>query len=251
MTRHAAADGRLSATSGKRVLVVDDDQDIRTVLQGVLQRAGFEVRSADTARGAMRTLFETPVDLVVLDLGLPDLDGLDVLARIREMTDIPVLLLTARAREDDKVSGLLAGADDYLTKPFGNRELVARCISLLRRATPGDGPHELLDDGTVRIDLARRQVTVDSRVLALSPTDWSLLVAFVQRPDRVLSAEQLLELAWNDPLGIGPERVKFAVLRLRRRLGWHDPATSPIQSVRGFGYRYRPHPQGTDAHTGS
>jgi DNA-binding response OmpR family regulator len=250
MTRHGAGDGPLSATSGKRVLVVDDDQDIRTVLQGVLQHAGFEVHSADTARRAMRTLFETPLDLVVLDLGLPDLDGLDVLGRIRELTDIPVLLLTARAREDDKVSGLLAGADDYLTKPFGNRELVARCISLLRRARPGEGPLELLDDGTVRIDLARRQVTVDGRVLTLSPTDWNLLVAFVQRPDRVLSAEQLLELAWNDPLGIGPERVKFAVLRLRRRLGWHDPATSPIQSVRGFGYRYRPHPHDSDAHAG-
>lgn len=225
-----------------RVLVVDDDDDLRTVLRGVFERADFSVLTAASGRQALRTLFERKVDLVVLDLGLPDLDGIEVLGRIREMTDIPVLLLTARTQEQDKVAGLMSGADDYLTKPFGNRELVARSLGLLRRSRGADLPSEVIDDGTVRVDIARRSAWVDGREVELTPTDWNLLVAFVQRPDRVLSPQQLLEIAWRDPLGVGPERVKFAVLRLRKRVGWHEAATSPIQAVRGFGYRYRPAP---------
>jgi DNA-binding response OmpR family regulator len=226
--------------SERHVLIVDDDDDIRTVLRGVYERADFVVHLAPDGRAAMRILFEQPIDLVVLDLGLPYLDGMEVLARIREMTDLPVMLLTARAREDDKVTGLMTGADDYLTKPFSNRELIARSIALLRRAATRSPAPQVLDDGLLRIDHERREVWVSGEPVALTPNDWNLLVAFAQRPNRVLSPQQLLEIAWHDPLGIGPERVKFAVLRLRRRLGWDDAATSPIQAVRGFGYRYRP-----------
>jgi DNA-binding response OmpR family regulator len=226
--------------SERHVLIVDDDDDIRTVLRGVYERADFVVHVAPEGRTAMRILFEQPIDLVVLDLGLPYLDGMEVLARIREMTDLPVMLLTARAREDDKVTGLMTGADDYLTKPFSNRELIARSIALLRRATTRSPAPQVLDDGLLRIDHERREVWVSGEPVSLTPNDWNLLVAFAQRPNRVLSPQQLLEIAWHDPLGIGPERVKFAVLRLRRRLGWDDAATSPIQAVRGFGYRYRP-----------
>jgi DNA-binding response OmpR family regulator len=226
--------------SERHVLIVDDDDDIRTVLRGVYERADFVVHLAPEGRAAMRILFEQPIDLVVLDLGLPYLDGMEVLARIREMTDLPVILLTARAREDDKVTGLMTGADDYLTKPFSNRELIARSIALLRRATTRGAAAQVLDDGLLRIDHERRQVWVSGEPVTLTPNDWNLLVAFAQRPNRVLSPQQLLEIAWHDPLGIGPERVKFAVLRLRRRLGWSDATTSPIQAVRGFGYRYRP-----------
>jgi DNA-binding response OmpR family regulator len=226
--------------SERHVLIVDDDDDIRTVLRGVYERADFVVHLAPDGRAAMRILFEQPIDLVVLDLGLPYLDGMEVLARIREMTELPVILLTARAREDDKVTGLMTGADDYLTKPFSNRELIARSIALLRRATTRSAAPQVLDDGLLRIDHERREVFVSGEPVALTPNDWNLLVAFAQRPNRVLSPQQLLEIAWHDPLGIGPERVKFAVLRLRRRLGWDNAATSPIQAVRGFGYRYRP-----------
>ncbi len=225
--------------SGRSVLVVDDDEDLRMILTGVYERAGFQVHEAADGRTALRTLFEHRCALVILDLGLPEIDGLDVLHRIREMTDVPVLLLTARAREHDKVTGLMAGADDYLTKPFSNRELVARSLALLRRASkPTDAP-TVFDDGQVRVDFTSRTVRLHGEDVALTPTDWSLLVAFVRHPNVVLSPQQLLEIAWHDPLGIGPERVKFAVLRLRRRLGWEDTSTSPIEAVRGFGYRYR------------
>lgn len=228
------------ARRGQRVLVVDDDADIRTVLGGVYERAGFDVETVDDGRAALRALFDRQFDLVVLDLGLPGLDGMTVLGRLREMTDLPVLVLTARGLENDKVSALTAGADDYLTKPFSNRELIARSIALLRRATTRSPAPQVLDDGLLRIDHERREVWVSGEPVTLTPNDWNLLVAFAQRPNRVLSPQQLLEIAWHDPLGIGPERVKFAVLRLRRRLGWDDAATSPIQAVRGFGYRYRP-----------
>lgn len=222
------------------MLVVDDDPDIRTVVSGVLGRAGLEVASASDGRTALRMLFDERFDLVVLDLGLGAMDGMVVLSRIREVTDLPVLVLTARGLERDKVTAFHEGADDYLTKPFSNSELVARSLALLRRMGHHTTYEEVIDDGTVRLELGRRKAWVDGRAVDLTPTDWRLLAAFVQRPDYVLSAEQLLELAWGDPLGIGPERVKFAVLRLRRRVGWAETATSPLQAVRGFGYRYRP-----------
>lgn len=225
---------------GQRVLVVDDDADIRTVLSGVYERAGFDVETIDDGRAALRVLFEHDFDLVVLDLGLPGLDGMTVLERLREMTDLPVLVLTARGLENDKVSALTSGADDYLTKPFGNGELLARSVALLRRASRRSTIEPTIDDGTVRMDLGRREAWIDGVAVRLTPTDWNLLLAFVQHPEHVLSPEQLLELAWHDPFGIGPDRVKFAILRLRRRAGWEDVATSPLQAVRGFGYRYRP-----------
>jgi DNA-binding response OmpR family regulator len=228
----------------RSVLVVDDDADLRLLLKGVYERAGFQVVLAADGRRALRALFENRCGLVVLDLGLPELDGLDVLRRIRELSDVPVLLLTARAREDDKVTGLMTGADDYLTKPFSNRELVARSLALLRRAPVPAAAPAVFDDGLVTIDFASREVALSGSTVQLTPTDWNLLVAFVRHPNLVLSPTQLLELAWHDPLGVGPERVKFAVLRLRRRLGWSEAATSPIEAVRGFGYRYRPQAAG-------
>jgi DNA-binding response OmpR family regulator len=155
------------------VLVVDDDDDIRTVLSEVLRRADLDVMDAATGRDALRRAFEDRPDVVVLDLGLPDLDGMEVLRRLRDMTDLPVLVLTARGLERDKVDGLLLGADDYVTKPFSNAEIVARVLALLRRAGSGNDVVERIADGD---------------------------------------------------------------------LGWQDPDTSPIEAVRGFGYRYRSRP---------
>lgn len=227
-------------TDRRRVLVVDDDEDIRVILEAVLQRAGLDVVTAATGREALRRAFEDHPDLVVLDLGLPDLDGIEVLARLRDMSDLPVLVLTARDTEHDKVEGLVRGADDYVTKPFSNAELVARVEALLRRLTGVE--QQVADrfvDGDLVVDLRARTAHLGGERVELSPTDWNLLVSFVRHPGQVLDAAQLLDLAWADPYGIGPERVKFAVLRLRKRLGWQDPATSPIEAVRGFGYRYR------------
>ena len=230
----------ISGPERHHVLVVDDDADLRVLLTDILERAGLRVTTAGSGLEALRTGFATRPDLIVLDLGLPDLDGLEVLRRVREMTDLPVMILTARDLELDKVEGLTVGADDYVTKPFSNAEVVARVKALLRRSSPASGAAtNLLTSNGLEVDLLAHTARKDGHALALSPIEWNLLVAFLRHPDQVLSTHQLLELAWADPVGVGPERVKFAVLRLRRRLGWQDPASSPIESVRGFGYRYR------------
>jgi len=226
-----------------RVLLVDDDDDIRTILTEVLHRADLDVVTAATGREALRRVFEDRPDLVVLDLGLPDLDGFEVLRRLRDMTELPVLVLTARGLERDKVEGLVLGADDYVTKPFSNAELVARVHALLRRAGTNADVADRLVDGDLVVDVRTKTVLLRDEPVALSPIDWNLLVTFLRHQGQVLSAEQLLEHAWADPIGVGPDRVKFAVLRLRRRLGWQDPDTSPIEAVRGFGYRYRSTPR--------
>ena len=171
-------------------------------------------------------------DLVVLDIGLPTLDGWQVLERIRDLSDVPVLILTAHGNEADKVRGLHGGADDYLTKPFGNQELAARVEALLRRPRTAEPPAEVFDDGSLLVRLDTREVSVNGAAVALTPTEFRLLAALVRHPGRTLSPDQLLELAWNDPLGIGPERVKFGIMRLRRKLGQHGRA--------GLGHRGGP-----------
>jgi DNA-binding response OmpR family regulator len=222
-----------------RILVVDDDADIRPILEGVLGRAGMDVIAAADGRQALRLLFDERPDAVVLDLGLPDLDGFEVLRRMRDLTKAPVLVLTARGLEADKLEGFGLGADNYVTKPFSNAELVARLRAALRRAGPDSGKPHLLTDGPLTIDLWAKVARLSGTQVYLSPIDWNLLVTFVRHKGQVLSLEQLLEHAWSDPYGVGTERVKFATLRLRKRMGWQDPATSPIETVRGFGYRYR------------
>ena len=150
------------------------------------------------------------------------MDGWAVLDRIRDLSDVPVLVLTSHGQEADKVRGLRAGADDYVTKPFSNAELLARVEALLRRARPAPADAEVYDDGLVRVAFADRQVSVADRDISLTPTEFRLLTALIRHPHQILSPEQLLERAWQDPAGIGPDRVKFAIMRLRRKLGQHD-----------------------------
>lgn len=220
------------------VLVVEDDDDGRRLVVDLLRRAQFRTVEASTGAAALRALFEFHPHLVVLDLGLPDIEGLTLLDRIRDVTDVPVLVLTGNSVESQRLDALLHGADDLVTKPFTRGDLLARSIRLIRRRPPAVGS-AVLDDGTVRLDLVHRTATVDGELQQLTATDWRLLVAFVRAPGVLLTAERLLELAWHDPFGIGPERVKFAVLRLRRRVGWDGPE-APLTTVRGFGYRYQP-----------
>jgi DNA-binding response OmpR family regulator len=222
------------------LLVVEDDPDIAMALRLLLTRAGHEVAHAKDGRTGLKDAYTGRPELVILDIGLPGLDGWQVLERLRDVSDVPVLLLTAHGQESDKVRGLRGGADDYLTKPFTNAELVARVEALLRRsAGPASWADEVYDDGVLRIDPAARRTFVAGEEVRLTPTEFRLLNVLVRHAGAVLSPNQLLAQAWDDPTGIGPERVKFAVLRLRRKLGWTDPDASPIESVRGFGYRYR------------
>ena len=224
----------------KRILVVEDEPDLRRTLDKVLTVAGFQVLLAADGRTGLRAVHAEKPDALVLDIGLPGLDGWQVLARVRDLSDVPVLLLTAHGAEQEKVRGLRAGADDYLTKPYGNAELVARVQALLRRGGAATTVPDVYDDGQVRLDPNARTVLIGGTDIRLSPTEFRLLAVLARNSGQVLTPAQLLDRVWGDPTGIGPERVKFAVLRLRRRLGWADPVSSPTQSVRGIGYRYRP-----------
>ena len=226
-----------------RVLVIEDERDIALGIRTVLTRSGFVVAHSADGREGLRAFHDARPDLVVLDIGLPSLDGWAVLERIRDLSDVPVLMLTAHGNEADKVRGLRSGADDYLTKPFGNGELTARVEALLRRPRTGQPQAEVYQDSRLLVRLDTREVIVDGATVALTPTEFRLLASLIKNPGRTLTPDQLLELAWNDPLGIGPERVKFCILRLRRKLGQDGEdggAGAAIEAVRGFGYRYVP-----------
>jgi DNA-binding response OmpR family regulator len=220
----------------RRVLVVDDEEDVRGLVAELLGRAGYEVAEAPNGRAALRELFAAPPDLVLLDVNMPELDGWQTLERIRDVSEVPVVMLTARAGELEKVRGLKAGADDYVTKPFGRQELLARVDAVLRRTAPGAGAErEHYADDFLEVDYAQREVRVRGAPVSLTPTEFRLLSAFVSNPNQVLSREQLLQLAWNDTSGVSRDQVKLYVGYLRRKLGGD---ASPIETVRGFGYQY-------------
>jgi DNA-binding response OmpR family regulator len=225
---------------------VDDDADIRGLLRQLLERAGYTVVEAPDGREGLRTFYSSSPDLVLLDVSMPGLDGWQTLERIRDLSDIPVLMLTARTAELEKVRGLKAGADDYVAKPFGRQELLARVEALLRRAKPREERPETYADGLVTIDFAQREVSVGVNKVALTPLEFKLLAAFVRNPNQVLSSDQLLELVWGDPSGGSRARTKLYVGYLRKKLESAAPGPVPIETVRGFGYRYRP-PDGSPA----
>jgi DNA-binding response OmpR family regulator len=219
-----------------RILVVDDDDDIRGLLRELLVRAGYDVVEAADGLAGLRSLYASPPSLVILDVAMPAMDGWETLARIRDLTDVPVLMLTARASELDKVRGLKAGADDYVTKPFGRQELLARTAALLRRAGRTDEAVEAYADAVLAIDVLRREVRVAGREIALTPLEFRLLSELARHPNAVLSHEQLLALVWGDERAVSRDQVKLYVGYLRRKLG---PEAGLIETVRGFGYRYR------------
>ncbi len=222
-----------------RILVIDDDADIRLLLRGLLERAGYTVDEAEDGKTGLRSLFTNVPSLVILDVTMPDLDGYQTLERIRDLSDVPVLMLTARSRELEKVRGLSAGADDYVAKPFGRQELLARVQALLRRTGGKFEVNEAYSDAFTEVDYTQRQVNVQGRDVKLTPLEFKLLSAFVQNPNQVLSRDQLLELVWGDPYGVSGDQVKLYVGYLRRKLVPDAPHTTPIETVRGFGYRYR------------
>jgi DNA-binding response OmpR family regulator len=228
-------------TSRAKILVVDDDEDIRALLKELLSRAGYEVDEAVDGRAALRRLYESPPALVLLDVTMPQLDGFQTLERIRDVTDVPVILLTARTQELEKVRGLGAGADDYVEKPFGRQELLARVQALLRRSggRGAAGVNDDYSDRYLQIDYGQRRVTVQEREVQLTPLEFRLLSAFVQHPNQVLSRDQLLELVWGDSYGVSGDQVKLYVGYVRRKLAPDGPDQAPIETVRGFGYRYR------------
>jgi DNA-binding response OmpR family regulator len=232
----------------RRVLVVDDEPRIRELLRAYLEADGFEVTVAGTGADALHQASrgaQAP-DLILLDVGLPDLDGFDVLRTLRRTSDVYVILVTARAEEVDRIVGLSVGADDYVTKPFSPREVVARVKTVLRRArsprdsdavTSTDSGSVLAFDGLI-IDEVRREITRDGTPVSLSALEFDLLRALARSPGRVFSRAQLLEEVWGYDF-YGDERVVDVHVRsIRRALG--DDATAPqlIATVRGVGYKF-------------
>jgi DNA-binding response OmpR family regulator len=222
------------------VLVVDDEADIRTLVRELLERAGHDVIEAGDGNEGLRVFFSSRPDLVVLDVSMPGLDGWGMLERIRELSDVPVMMLTAQSEELAKVRGLQGGADDYITKPFGRQELLARAEANLRRRRSDTDAEATYSDDFVTVDFAQRAVKVGESALSLTPLEFRMLAAFVRNPNQVLSHEQLLVLAWGDAGNVERDQVKLYVGYLRRKLGAPAGEESPIETVRGFGYRYRP-----------
>jgi DNA-binding response OmpR family regulator len=222
-----------------RILIVDDDADIRLLLRELLERASFDVEEASSGQAALRALQSSPPALVLLDVSMPELDGYQTLERIRDLSEVPVIMLTARTRELEKVRGLTAGADDYVAKPFGRQELLARVQAQLRRSGGAATVHEAYADDFLAIDYGERRVTVGGSEVRLTPLEFKLLATFVQNRNQVLSREQLLKLVWSDPYGVSGDQVKLYVGYLRRKLVPDAPGDAPIETLRGFGYRYR------------
>jgi len=223
--------------AGSQILVVDDD-DIRGLVRTLLERAGHDVSDASDGLGGLRELYAGAPDLVILDVAMPGLDGWATLERIREVSDVPVLMLTARDAELDRVRGLKGGADHYVVKPFGRQELVARVDALLRRPR-SRGAQDTYADVRLSISFAQRAVRYDDREVALTRLEYRLLSAFVRHPNQVLSNEQLRELVWGDTTATSRDEVKLYVGYLRRKLDPAAPGSTPIETVRGFGYRYK------------
>jgi len=222
------------------ILVVDDDTDIRGLVLELLQRAGHDVVEAPDGNDGLKRFYAEKPDLVILDVQMPGLDGWGVLERIRELSEVPVIMLTARAEELDKVRGLRAGADDYVTKPFGRQELLARVEAHLRRSRDRQEAPQQYADGFVQVDFPQRAVRAGGENVSLTPLEFRLLTAFVRHPNQVLSHDQLVELAWGGAGSAERDQVKLYVGYLRRKLGEPHGGESPIETVRGFGYRYRP-----------
>ncbi|HEX6761529.1 MAG TPA: response regulator transcription factor [Gaiellaceae bacterium] len=220
------------------ILVVEDEGSIASFVSLYLKNAGYTVRTAANGSEALSQVAAQMPGLIVLDLMLPDIDGIEVCKRIRQRSDVPILMLTARDEDVDKIIGLEVGADDYLTKPFNPRELVARVKSILRRATPErrELESETIEHGDLRIDAGRRAVTVAGDEVQLAPKEFDLLWELLDHRGLVLTRDQLLERVWGYTFAGDTRTVDVHVRQLRRKLG----DASPIVTVWGVGYKVSP-----------
>lgn len=224
--------------AGPRVLVVDDEEPIRRLLRASLAARGYRVFEASTGEEALAAASALHPDLVILDLGLPDLDGLDVIRRLREWSSMPIVILSVRDREEHKVAALDAGADDYLTKPFSTLELLARMRAALRHASP-TGAEPVIVTGALTVDVVRRRVTVGDRDVALTPVEYALLKALALSAGKVLIHRHLLREVWGPAYEQDLNLLRVSVSKLRHKVE-SDPARPQyILTEVGVGYRLR------------
>jgi DNA-binding response OmpR family regulator len=226
-----------SSTRG-RILVVDDDVTVSEILSRYLAREGYIVDKAADGEGALAQAKAHPPDLILLDLMLPGLSGLDVCRRIRRSSGTPIIMLTARGEESERVFGLRLGADDYVVKPFSPREVAARVDSVLRRAAPARD-HAVIDAGNLTLDLQARTATLDGQAVALTAREFDLLSFFASRPNEVFSRAALLAAVWGYTVG-DAATVTVHVRRLRSKIESNPAEPRHIETVWGIGYRFRP-----------
>jgi two-component system KDP operon response regulator KdpE len=225
--------------SGARILVVDDEPAILRAVQTNLSGHGFRVDTATTGQEALDATTRVRPDLLLLDLGLPDMDGLDVIRTIRERTSTPIVVLSARGAENAKVAALDLGADDYLTKPFGVNELLARIrVALRHAAKPSTGTDAVIRLGEIEVDLALRRVTAQGRPVHLTPTEWDLLKLFVTSPDKVLTDRMILQAVWGSSYRSQAHSLHVYVARLRKKLEPDRTARRHLLTEPGVGYRF-------------
>ncbi|HEY8631250.1 MAG TPA: response regulator transcription factor [Gaiellaceae bacterium] len=226
------------STQPQTVLVVEDEASIASFVSLYLKNAGYGVRTASTGTEALSVAASDSPALIVLDLMLPDIDGIEVCKRIRQRSDVPILMLTARDEDVDKIIGLEVGADDYLTKPFNPRELVARVKSVLRRSAPArqDPENAIIKHGDLTVDSGRREVRVGEEEIQLAPKEFDLLWELLDHRGLVLTRDQLLERVWGYTFAGDTRTVDVHVRQLRRKLG----DASPIVTVWGVGYKVGP-----------
>jgi two-component system KDP operon response regulator KdpE len=222
-----------------RILVVDDDPELLRALSINLRARHYDVHTAADGSTALRQASTAPPDLVILDLGLPDLDGTEVIAGLRGWTHVPILVLSAREGQTDKVDALDAGADDYLTKPFGMDELMARIRAALRRVQPGQDTAVVSTDH-LTIDQSAKRITKDSADVRLTPTEWHLLEILVRNPGKIVGRKQLLTEVWGPAYVTETNYLRVYIAGLRRKLEHNPSNPRHILTEPGLGYRFQP-----------
>jgi two-component system phosphate regulon response regulator PhoB len=222
----------------QRILVVEDEPDLSALVRINLEQAGFEVETADNGSDALAALRRAPPDLVLLDLMLPDVPGTEICRRIRgsaELSELPIIMLTAKADEVDRVVGLELGADDYVTKPFSPRELTLRVRAVLRRQRSGATSARVIEHGDLSLDSERHRCFVDGDEVELTAKEFSLLQCLMRRPGRVMTRDRLLDDVWGSDITVTTRTIDTHLKRLREKLG---RAGDLIETVRGVGYRF-------------
>jgi DNA-binding response OmpR family regulator len=224
-----------------RILLVDDEQSIQTLLSYPLRKDGYHVTSAQDGREALRRFEEARFDLVILDLMLPQMDGVEVCRQMRSRSQVPIIMLTAKGSETDKVAGLEVGADDYITKPFSMREFRSRVKAALRRSRMAPKPvaEETIDRGELQVDFGRRMVTLRGEEIGVTYVEFEILAALARSPGLVLGRETLLEHVWGDSEYRDPRTVDVHIRHLREKLEKDPKEPEFLFTVRGVGYRFR------------
>ncbi len=226
----------IMSADGARVLVVDDEKQIRRMLKAALEGYGYDIGEAGSGHEGLSQASIFHPDLIILDLGLPDLDGIDVIQRLREWTEVPIIVLSVRGHEDDKIKALDAGADDYVTKPFSMGELLARLRVALRRAAKSDD-EPILAFGDLSLDLARRNVTVRGEEVKLTPTEYEVLKYLAQQAGRVVTHRQLLLAIWGSNYQEESQYLRVYIGQLRRKIESDPAQPTYIITEPGVGYR--------------